>query len=394
MAMPRSEFTVIDQHRSDRRGPGRWIVSHLLQYRRYVVGFLGGSLLMVVLNSAIPGLTGSAFDAVLAKDGSGPGRLVAIALTLVAIVLLRGVFDLIARLCTEVLAKRLERDAREELYVSLLGKSQTFHNRQRVGDLMARATNDVRQLSMMIMPGRRPDRRLDASGHRARSSSSPSSIRSCCRAAALRRRLRASAAPLHAPAQPGLRLGCASSSAAQRRAERSRPRHRGGQGHRAGGAGAATVRRQRPQLPRLLRPAGRRPGPLPAAAAPRGRDRGRTAARARALPRRRALRRRAGRLHGADGPAGLPDRYLDLHLLAGPARHRQRRPHPRADATRRPSSTRTPRDAAQPMRGRDRRSRTSRSATATSPVLRNLSFRAGPGRPSRSSGRPARARPR
>jgi ATP-binding cassette subfamily B protein len=34
-----------------------------------------------------------------------------------------------------------------------LGKSQTFHNRQRVGDIMARATNDVRQLNPMMNPG-------------------------------------------------------------------------------------------------------------------------------------------------------------------------------------------------------------------------------------------------
>jgi ATP-binding cassette, subfamily B, bacterial len=37
--------------------------------------------------------------------------------------------------------------------ISLLGKSQTFHNRQRVGDIMARATNDVRQLNPMMNPG-------------------------------------------------------------------------------------------------------------------------------------------------------------------------------------------------------------------------------------------------
>jgi len=37
--------------------------------------------------------------------------------------------------------------------LSLLGKSQTFHNRQRVGDLMARAANDVRQLNLMTNPG-------------------------------------------------------------------------------------------------------------------------------------------------------------------------------------------------------------------------------------------------
>ncbi|HEX6306193.1 MAG TPA: ABC transporter ATP-binding protein, partial [Anaerolineales bacterium] len=53
----------------------------------------------------------------------------------------------------ETLGQRMERDAREELYISLLGKSQTFHNRQRVGDIMARATNDVRQLNPMMNPG-------------------------------------------------------------------------------------------------------------------------------------------------------------------------------------------------------------------------------------------------
>ncbi len=49
--------------------------------------------------------------------------------------------------------RRPGRDARDELYLSLLGKSQTFHNRQRVGDLMARATNDTQALSDMVTPG-------------------------------------------------------------------------------------------------------------------------------------------------------------------------------------------------------------------------------------------------
>src|SRR5690606_40483512 len=53
----------------------------------------------------------------------------------------------------ETLGQRLERDARQELYVSLLGKSQTFHNRHKVGDIMARATGDVRQLNGMMNPG-------------------------------------------------------------------------------------------------------------------------------------------------------------------------------------------------------------------------------------------------
>jgi ATP-binding cassette subfamily B protein len=53
----------------------------------------------------------------------------------------------------EVIAKRLERDGRDELYLNLLGKSQTWHNQQRVGDLMARANNDVREINGMMMPG-------------------------------------------------------------------------------------------------------------------------------------------------------------------------------------------------------------------------------------------------
>jgi ATP-binding cassette subfamily B protein len=101
----------------------------------------------------VPTLTGVAFDAVLTDRGDRANSLAIVSLSLVIVVVLRGVLDLAARLSSEVLSKRLERDARDELYVSLLGKSQTFHNRQRVGDLMARAANDIRQLSFMVNPG-------------------------------------------------------------------------------------------------------------------------------------------------------------------------------------------------------------------------------------------------
>ncbi len=98
MATPRSEFTVAGQRRSDLRGPVRWILSHPLRHRRYATGFLLGSLIMVVLNSAIPGLTGSAFDAVVTGGEEGRHKLARIVVLLVGVVLLRGVFDLAARL--------------------------------------------------------------------------------------------------------------------------------------------------------------------------------------------------------------------------------------------------------------------------------------------------------
>lgn len=153
MATMRSEFTVNGAHTYDRRGPARWILSHQLRNPWHLAGFLFGSVAMVVLNSTIPGLTGKAFDAVLSGGAERNRLLLGIAITLLVIVLVRSGVDILARMCTEVLAKRMERGARDELYLSLLGKSQTFHNRQRVGDLMARGANDVRQLNAMFSPG-------------------------------------------------------------------------------------------------------------------------------------------------------------------------------------------------------------------------------------------------
>ncbi len=65
----------------------------------------------------------------------------------------RGVLQLGRNFGAELLAQKIERDIRDELYVSLLGKSMTFHNLQPVGDTMARATNDVREVNFMFSPG-------------------------------------------------------------------------------------------------------------------------------------------------------------------------------------------------------------------------------------------------
>lgn len=52
----------------------------------------------------------------------------------------------------EILAQRIERDARKEFFLNLLGKGQSFHDRQKLGDIMARATDDVRNLNFLISP--------------------------------------------------------------------------------------------------------------------------------------------------------------------------------------------------------------------------------------------------
>jgi ATP-binding cassette subfamily B protein len=146
------EFSVAGEHRYNRAGPRRWLVSHVLRYPRFVAGAILCSVAANALNAAIPALTGVAFNAVLRPRPDGH-LLLAVALALLGVVAVGGATDLAARLAVEVISKRLERDARDELYLSLLGKSQTFHNRQRVGDIMARANNDTQQLANMISPG-------------------------------------------------------------------------------------------------------------------------------------------------------------------------------------------------------------------------------------------------
>ena len=66
---------------------------------------------------------------------------------------IRGALQLGRNFGAELLAQKLERQVRDELYLSLLGKSMTFNNLQPVGDTMARATNDVREVNYMFSPG-------------------------------------------------------------------------------------------------------------------------------------------------------------------------------------------------------------------------------------------------
>lgn len=146
------EFSISEEYIYNRSGPVHWILSHVLRYPLLLTSFLIAATLTNVLFATIPRLTGTAFDEVL-KSEPDPARLVTIALSILGIVLARGLLDITNSFSVETLGQRMERDAREELYISLLGKSQTFHNRQRVGDIMARATNDVRQLNPMMNPG-------------------------------------------------------------------------------------------------------------------------------------------------------------------------------------------------------------------------------------------------
>ena len=113
-----------------------------------IVGAAGNAALAAV----VPVLTGDAFNAML-QAVPDTSVLVPLALTIGISQVIRGALQLGRNFGAELLAQKMERDVRDELYLSLLAKSMTFHNLQPVGDTMARTTNDVREVNYMFSPG-------------------------------------------------------------------------------------------------------------------------------------------------------------------------------------------------------------------------------------------------
>lgn len=152
MTIEKREFSLESEYAFNRSGPVRWILSHALRYPIFPLGMILAALGNNMAYSNIQLFIGRAFD-IITRTGFQREELIGIAVTVMVAAMSQGLTGLMRNYSAEFLAQRVERDARHELYVSLLGKSQTFHGRQRIGDIMARATNDVRTLNLMFSPG-------------------------------------------------------------------------------------------------------------------------------------------------------------------------------------------------------------------------------------------------
>ena len=113
-----------------------------------LIGAFGNAALAAV----VPVQIGIAFNAIL-ETPPRTEMLTTIAWTIVITQVVRGVLQFGRNFGSAWLGQLFERNIRDELYVSLLGKSMTFHSIQPVGDTMARATNDVREIFFMFSPG-------------------------------------------------------------------------------------------------------------------------------------------------------------------------------------------------------------------------------------------------
>lgn len=146
------EFSMQRSHTYDRSGPVRWIWSHARRHGWIIMMMIVGAVGNAGLAAVVPVLTGNAFNAMLAPQPD-TSVLLPLALTIGISQVIRGVLQLGRNFGAELLAQKMEMQVRDELYLSLLGKSMTFHNLQPVGDTMARSTNDVREVNYMFSPG-------------------------------------------------------------------------------------------------------------------------------------------------------------------------------------------------------------------------------------------------
>ncbi len=157
-----SEFVVQSTYNpqdSDRRSPMRFIWSHVRRHPLVALTLFIGATSNAGLAALLFYFVGDVYDALLAWNAGDLSQAAVMdvvsraILLIVGSQLLRSVLQFFRNFSSEVYGQRVERDVRDELYSDLLGKSMTFHDKQPIGEIMARVTNDVRELNLFMNPG-------------------------------------------------------------------------------------------------------------------------------------------------------------------------------------------------------------------------------------------------
>lgn len=149
----KAEFTVAEAYPYDHSSRARWLWSHIWRYKVFLLGGLACYLLSIILYSLAPVMVGRAVAVITNPGPDADRQLLWLSLGVLSVLVVDGGVNMLAAFAAENIGKGLAADARLELFGSLLGKSQAVHDRLRVGDVMARATDDVSTLSDMIVPG-------------------------------------------------------------------------------------------------------------------------------------------------------------------------------------------------------------------------------------------------
>src|SRR3954470_19239482 len=120
---------------------------------KYRVQFFWGGVALV-LNNAIwilfPQVIGRAINDL--NRGVTQHKIATYSLALIAIALTKGVFQFLMRWILIGISREIEFDLRNDLFRHLESLSYSYYQQTRVGDIMARATNDLNAVRMLLGP--------------------------------------------------------------------------------------------------------------------------------------------------------------------------------------------------------------------------------------------------
>jgi ATP-binding cassette subfamily B protein len=123
----------------------------LRRYRKGLALGIGSLVMKALLASMLPLVMRRGVDSLSAAFQIG--SVLRFAALLVAVALLKGVFQYWMRVIIIGISRDIEFDLRNDLFRHLVELSQDFYARFRTGDIMARSTNDLNAVRMMLGPG-------------------------------------------------------------------------------------------------------------------------------------------------------------------------------------------------------------------------------------------------
>src|SRR3984957_12874184 len=126
----------------------------LLPYlKRYRWGFVAGALCIVLSNGAwagLPRVIGKAAQSL--EGGVTRHKLFVFAMQVLALAAVRAIFLFLTRWVVIGISRDIEFDLRNDLFAHLETLSYSYYQRMRTGDIMARVTNDLNAVRMLLGP--------------------------------------------------------------------------------------------------------------------------------------------------------------------------------------------------------------------------------------------------
>src|SRR5256886_1443886 len=120
---------------------------YVRRYRKGLALGIGALLMKDALQAALPLVIKSGIDSFQLS------RVLQLAGLLIGLSAIKGVFQYWMRVIIIGISRDIEFDLRNDLFGHLVKLSQDFYGRYRTGDIMARSTNDLNAVRMMLGPG-------------------------------------------------------------------------------------------------------------------------------------------------------------------------------------------------------------------------------------------------